>query len=784
MASSWEEVKLLAADFQRAQLTSSIQRLSDRNCIEIVKKLISLKLIDVVFTTSGKEYITPQHLQKEINDELIVAGGRIDLSTLATTLQVDISHIEKAVPDVLRSDKGTKLVLDQLITESYMDQLAEEVNEKLQQKGELSIAEIIEAYDMPTDSLRSSLLSRMGSIVKGQTDDKEVIFTEAFVTMHRYRIRGILTAVTRPVQMSTLIKNYALPQRVVFNIVEQLISQKKLLGSLSGQRERAIYSPEIYSRAQRDWVNDCFKQNGFLEYDALRRLGIVDPETYAKTILQGTKVLFLSSACVGERLLDQIEASVEEAHLTGSWVDVVTMLPSQLTSSDVQQVVSTVIGNHKSVKDSMHIIADSIVASNALIESCLRTFEPLMVTKGEKDLQSGVARAIFTEKEPCPDEGKRGRHGDDEDVETSKKDERRKKAASGKSGGGTQGRETKTKATKKKYGKKRANDSDSDEDETPRGKHTAQVSSNKKELVFMSRQEIVKHLVSLELLQDCPDELASGIGDFIERQLAAKYRQVVRSMFMSSMNASATSRRKTHSELQEKITVALGSISLYANGLDVFDGELKSQLSRYLLRSLCTDLVNSIVIYLASEQGTECESESLSTDARLKLINKLNSTPKEVLLKIHQNLNGGTIDDFLATMETVCGAGVLDMMIRSDRKRDRQTMTSHKMSLLQQLETSSDPALTLHIAVSILVQIQLQRMVHFSGKFVPQMIAFLRGKIEKEVFEKLVEFQNMVMKSMSTEDPEEKSRLNESLAGDLKTLKELVGNYKRLSESK
>lgn len=127
MASSWEEVKRLAADFQRAQLTSSIQKLSDRNCIEIVKKLISLKLIDVVFTTSGKEYITPQHLQKEISDELIVAGGRIDLSTLASNLQVDISHVERAIPDIVRNDKDVKLVLDQLITESYMDQLAEEV---------------------------------------------------------------------------------------------------------------------------------------------------------------------------------------------------------------------------------------------------------------------------------------------------------------------------------------------------------------------------------------------------------------------------------------------------------------------------------------------------------------------------------------------------------------------------------------------------------------------------------------------------------------------------------
>ena len=52
-------------------------RLSERNCIEIVKKLIGLKLIDVIFTNDGKEYLTPQRLLKEIKDELIVHGGLI-----------------------------------------------------------------------------------------------------------------------------------------------------------------------------------------------------------------------------------------------------------------------------------------------------------------------------------------------------------------------------------------------------------------------------------------------------------------------------------------------------------------------------------------------------------------------------------------------------------------------------------------------------------------------------------------------------------------------------------
>lgn len=53
-----------------------LTRLSERNCIEIVNKLVECKLLDVVFTTDGKEYVTPQQVQKEIKDDLYVHGGK------------------------------------------------------------------------------------------------------------------------------------------------------------------------------------------------------------------------------------------------------------------------------------------------------------------------------------------------------------------------------------------------------------------------------------------------------------------------------------------------------------------------------------------------------------------------------------------------------------------------------------------------------------------------------------------------------------------------------------
>jgi len=72
----WDEIKRLAADFQRAQLSTTAHKLSERNCIEIVQKLIGLGLVEVIYTTDGKEYLTPQQLEREIKDELFVHGGK------------------------------------------------------------------------------------------------------------------------------------------------------------------------------------------------------------------------------------------------------------------------------------------------------------------------------------------------------------------------------------------------------------------------------------------------------------------------------------------------------------------------------------------------------------------------------------------------------------------------------------------------------------------------------------------------------------------------------------
>lgn len=134
---------------------------------------------------------------------------------------------------------------------TYLDRLAEEVNDKLQEAGLISIAELCKNYDLPGDfltevsqstarvhhicvwmthftwqslmtlaSTSSSLLwllfadfadccmfsdlsqelsKRLGKLIQGEMDqyNRGVLFTPAFVARHKARIRGLFSSITR-----------------------------------------------------------------------------------------------------------------------------------------------------------------------------------------------------------------------------------------------------------------------------------------------------------------------------------------------------------------------------------------------------------------------------------------------------------------------------------------------------------------------------------------------------------------------------------------------------------
>ncbi|XP_028578839.2 E3 UFM1-protein ligase 1 [Podarcis muralis] len=782
MAATWEEILKLSQQFQSAQFAQATQRLSERNCIEIVSKLIAEKQLEVVHTLDGKEYITPAQISREIRDELHVHGGRVNIVDLQQVVNVDLLHIENRANDLVKSDRTVQLVLGQLIDENYLDQIAEETNDKLQESGQVKISDLCKAYDLPGDFLKQAFSIRLGKIIHGKIDqdNRGVIFTDAFVTRHRARIRGLFTAITRPTPIINLITRHGFQEHLLYSMLEELVSTGRLKGTVvGGRQDKAVFIPDIYSRTQSNWVDSFFKQNGYLEFDALSRLGIPDPVNYIKKRYKSLQLLFLKSSCVGQEIVDQVEASVDEAISSGTWVDIAPLLPSSFSVEDASMLLQQVMRSF-SKQPSTLVFGDTNVVSEKFINSCADLFSDLMHQKAEKEMKNNPVHLITEEdlKQSAFVENASSSKKD-------KKDERRKKAAEGtgsvKSSGGGNAREFKIKKAKKK-GRK---DADSDEE--------SQTSSSNKskhlEIPFLSPEEIED--VLRKHVRDCPEELITELADHLIRPLTKSYQEVVRSVFMSSTSSySGASRKKTIKDLQEEVSTLYNNIRLFEKGAKHFTDETQSNIAKHMLKTFCTDITNLIFNCLAADQMMAAEDyTAITTEMRKKILSTLSEETRGPLTKLHISLNGKSLEEFVSCLDAAAEA--CDIMVKKgDKKKERQILFQHRQALIEQLKVTEDPALVLHLTSVLLFQFSTHCMLHAPGRCVPQIITFLSTKIPEDQHSLLVKYQGLVVKQLISQnkkigqgdDDSVDNNLNaeESIEAIRKELQELAGSVKDL----
>ncbi|XP_064145167.1 E3 UFM1-protein ligase 1 isoform X1 [Loxodonta africana] len=743
MADAWEEIRRLAADFQRAQFAEATQRLSERNCIEIVNKLIAQKQLEVVHTLDGKEYITPAQISKEMKDELHVRGGRVNIVDLQQVINVDLTHIENRIGDIIKSEKQVQLVLGQLIDENYLDRLAEEVNDKLQESGQVTISELCKTYDLPGNFLTQALSQRLGRIINGHIDldNRGVIFTEAFVARHKARIRGLFSAITRPTAVNPLISKYGFQEQLLYSVLEELVTSGRLRGTVvGGRQDKAVFVPDIYSRTQSTWVDSFFRQNGYLEFDALSRLGIPDAVSYVKKRYKTTQLLFLKQACVGQGLVDQVEASVEEAISSGTWVDIAPLLPSSLSVEDAAMLLQQVMRAF-SKQASAVVFSDTVVVSEKFINDCTELFSELMHQKAEKEMKNNPVHLITEEDLK--------QISILESINTSKKDkkdERRRKATEGsgsvKGGGGGNAREYKIKKTKKK-GRK-----DDDTDDESQSSHPGK---KKPEITFMCQEEIEDFL--RKRIQDAPEEFISELAEYLIKPLNKNYLEVVRSVFLSSTSsATGTGRKRTIKDLQEEVSNLYNNIRLFEKGMKFFADDTQAALTKHLLKTVCTDITNLIFNFLASDLMMAVEDPAaITNEVRKKILSKLSEETKVALTKLHNSLNEKSIEDFLSCLDSAAEA--CDIMVKKgDKKRERQILFQHRQALTEQLKVTEDPALILHLTSVLLFQFLTHSMLHAPGRCVPQIIAFLNSKIPEDQHTLLVKYQGLVVKQLVSQN--------------------------------
>ncbi|KAI5646041.1 e3 UFM1-protein ligase 1 domain-containing protein [Phthorimaea operculella] len=713
-STDWDEIKRLAADFQKAQLSSTAQRLSERNCVEIVTKLIELKLLDVIFTTDGKEYLTPQQLVREIKDELYVHGGRINTVDLAKELNVDLNQINNSVAEIIRG-KEVQLVSGYLIAHYYLEKIAREINEKLQLQGQISVGELTLQYDLPAELLQHNVLEKyLGKIILGKQDPSEprTFYTEEYIQRTKAKMRGALMGLLKPTPITVIINHCNMAERLFLALFDQLNAP----GVLTGRQAGALYVPSCYTKSQNDWVMSFYTQNNYLEYDALSRLGISDPKGYVRRTLPNEDLTFLSSCVIGPQIKVQLETALEECIASKSYLDVVSLLPSILSDTDIENVLDSLMKNNSKST----ILFDNTVFSNHFLESLKESCMPMTKTKAEACVKSGKYQQFHMEKQG-------------------------KQAA--------------------------AQDSDSDDASTVNKKGPATL-----EIVSVDDVEAtIKGALESEGL----DDLISQVAEYLQGNLNQTALNIAKEIAEKLLQDASQNRKQTHSSCQDKINMLVNDIKLYEKGIKTFPADQQPQFIKYLLKSLGGDVLSEFCKYAANQCNLSVQVDVLSVEQRNKIMNDLTDEYMKPLRALNATLAETSLDLFYQAVDVAlseCGM----ILKKIDKKKDRLLIQNHREKLISELEGCDDPALSLHLAVLAIFTILTQNMLHASGRQVPVIISYLKGQLKDEDFDQLQKYHELVSKFLTASDedkPEIEETLKNELPA-LKKIVQDVKKYK------
>lgn len=163
----------------------------------------------------------------------------------------------------------------------------------------------------------------------------------------------------------------------------------------------------------------------------------------------------------------------------------------------------------------------------------------------------------------------------------------------------------------------------------------------------------------------------SIITQFIHfSEMNKKAMTVAQTLYEATLTNNLQSRRQTHASLQEKLNNLVNDVRLYEKGLKLFPADTQQQLTKYLLKTLGTDICNEICFYVAQECSMNITQSDLSAEQRVKIIQDAEAEYKQPLMAVNKSLSGSSLDDFMATVEDALGACSM-ILKKVDKKKDR-----------------------------------------------------------------------------------------------------------------
>lgn len=268
------ELSELVKQFHALQKDSGADQITERNVVEIVNVLIKKGLVDLLYTTDAKEYMTWEELKREVVEEVHANGGRINAVDVPGLLSVHTYHVERVLPDILASDPTLHLEGGELMTDQYLEATVQAAAEVLKEHGSLSVAQFATKYQFSSSFALGLLTNAVHEGKLSAVMQDSALYTKQFVRSQRLILRSGLLAAEQPVDVDRLYLRHGLFPPLMDPLIKQLATD--LPGSFHGH----TYTPKVFEAFRAEQVHNVYSSNGVVAYTALQALGIGNVRQY------------------------------------------------------------------------------------------------------------------------------------------------------------------------------------------------------------------------------------------------------------------------------------------------------------------------------------------------------------------------------------------------------------------------------------------------------------------------------------------------------------------------
>ena len=418
------DLNALKNQFMALQKNKSSFKLSERTVVEIVMKVINRGKVNLLHTTSGKEYVVDGKANIEIINE-IKKRKRVTTFELSSYLELPIATIEKKVDDLIKKNKNFLLIDGKIMTKDYLDTITQEINDIVNKQGSASLADISNKYDLSIDFLKNFLKEK---ISEGSLNAKLFptrIITDYYIQNQIKKIRPLLLANVNPISISKILSKYPdIDELLIDQNINSLIESGQVKGSfISNQFENSLYS-----QAQENYVIGELNQNNFINYSKLKNIGIKkNGEEFVKNIVKNDpniKGLFLKDYFITDNLKNNISLMISENKSKD--------LPTNLKENEI--LVNLDEDDIKLLLESMEIEQEYIYSNyNYIPLKLINDF----ITNSTKEVKETAENKFNEMVIKLKEEKKEDDKNAEEQPQPAPTEKRKKKGAAGKAGKAT-----------------------------------------------------------------------------------------------------------------------------------------------------------------------------------------------------------------------------------------------------------------------------------------------------------------------------------------------------------